>query len=579
MPRWFSNAPIHLRALGVAIVGAGSVAAVVMTSGRRSPPLAAAAVAAVSAPQAAASAAPPAVAPRRLPDITPEERRRGHHDCNPPDRLGLGPYRPYVKTSQGRLAIPQRGGMTEDHGYDVLIHFHGADPARKVVVQVARGVAFLAIDKGLGSGPYLEAFRTPDVWQTLKRSVNAELQQHTGDPAAHVRHFALSSWSAGYGAVVQILKQDPDAIDAVVLLDSLHASYRYGLAPHQRGRLAAVDTLTITPIIDYARRAAAGEKILVVTHSGIDPIEYPSVSLSTDALLRDVGLERKPASGQFGSLEQLSAVDVEGLHVWAFSGRDETAHCAHLTLLARALTEIVEAAWQTPEMARDVPPTPAPLLGGGRPEASRDGGKPLLERVYPASRAAAGRDEAADAPARAPERERSDDAVSRKRRRRVRQRRRGRRSYGRVGDATVQLGCATQSDTTAAATRVLASRSVQGPRSPGPEPRVGAAANRGRKGGSSSAGGRPRARCSRWRRAAAPTPSTAAARSHRTGPPRPPATGPRDPPPRARRGSAKERRRARPCPRPRPAPGSLRHPSSRPRPRQRPGASRRRRLT
>ncbi|GEM_PF-1586396 len=423
MPRWFAAAPIHLRALGVAALGAAAVAVVVLTSGRRSPPPVCAAVAEVSAPRASAAAAPSAAAPRRLPEITPEERRRGYHDCNPPERLGLGPYRPYVKTSEGRLAIPQRGGVTADHGYDVLIHFHGADPARKVVVQVARGVAYLAIDKGLGSGPYLEAFRTPDVWQTLKRSVNAELRQHTGDPDAHVRHFALSSWSAGYGAVVQILKQDPDAIDAVVLLDSLHATYRFGLAPHQRGRLAAVDTRTIAPVIDYARRAAAGEKILVVTHSSIDPVDYPSVSLSADALLRDVGLERKPASGRYGSLEQVSAVDVEGLHVWAFTGRDEATHCAHLALLARALTDVVEAAWQTPEMDRDVPPTPAPLLGGGPAAERRGGGKPLLERVFPASRAETDRDGAADAPARASTPERADDAT-RRRRRKVRQRRR-----------------------------------------------------------------------------------------------------------------------------------------------------------
>ncbi|HOU94894.1 MAG TPA: hypothetical protein PLU22_27780, partial [Polyangiaceae bacterium] len=96
-------------------------------------------------------------------------------------------------------------------------------------------------------------------------------------------------------------------------------------------------------------------------------------------------------------------------------------------LLARALTDVVEAAWQTPEMDRDVPPTPAPLLGGGPAAERGSGGKPLLERVYPASRAAAGRDGAADAPSRASAQDRADDAA-RRRRRKVRQRRRARYS-------------------------------------------------------------------------------------------------------------------------------------------------------
>ncbi|MBN2192621.1 MAG: hypothetical protein JW751_07370 [Polyangiaceae bacterium] len=381
MARSFVDAPVYWRALGLAAV---AVAVVGLAAAATRPP----AVRLASPPSAvpvasvtAAATVPSAVAPRRVPEITAEERRHGFHACNPPDRIGLGPYRSYVRTSQGRMAIPQRGGMTLDHGYDVLVHFHGADPVRKTVVQASRGIVYVAIDKGLGSGPYSDAFKLPDAWQTLKRSIDAELKRHTADPAAHVRHFALSSWSAGYGAIVQILKQDADSIDAVILLDSLHATYRYGIDARQRGRVSSVDTLTIAPVVEYARRALAGEKILVLTHSRVDPVDYPSVGLSADALLREIGVQRKPTTGQLGSLTQVNAVDEKGLHVWAYTGRDELTHCAHISLIERALSQIVEVAWQTPELDRSVPPSPPPQLGGARTAPSSSSAAPLLELV------------------------------------------------------------------------------------------------------------------------------------------------------------------------------------------------------
>ncbi|MGC4067581.1 MAG: hypothetical protein QM784_23630 [Polyangiaceae bacterium] len=80
--------------------------------------------------------------------LTPELRHRGYNECYPYDFVGLGPYSPFRKLRVGRIAIPQKGGYTEDYGYDVVVHFHGQNSLRMTLAQVARGVAFVGIDFG-----------------------------------------------------------------------------------------------------------------------------------------------------------------------------------------------------------------------------------------------------------------------------------------------------------------------------------------------------------------------------------------------------------------------------------------------
>ena len=294
--------------------------------------------------------------------LSDELRKKGFHECYPPDPLGLGPYAPFKNLSMGRIAIPQRGGHTADMGYDVLIQFHGHSPVRKTLVQVARGVVYVGIDRGFGSGPYSDAFGNPDVFKTLLGSIEATLKHSSGDPRAHIRHLALSAWSAGYGAVNEILKHGDDRIDAVVLLDGLHAAWNPAARSHDAG-VTSLSSLPLTPTFLFAKKALAGEKLFLFTHSEVVPEGYPSTHQTADLLLHDLGLTRTevdPGNDRFG---QTGTVDEKGFHLWSFRGANEEAHCSHITYIARALW-LLEDAWDTPAMDRDVPPTPAPVLGG-----------------------------------------------------------------------------------------------------------------------------------------------------------------------------------------------------------------------
>lgn len=307
--------------------------------------------------EALAPAAKVAQPPRpRMAALTAELRAKGFDECNPYCPLGLGPYAPFERVALGRIMIPQKGGHTPDMGYDVVIHFHGGDAARKYLVQAARGVVLVTIDKGVGGGPYARALGSADVYPLLLKSIEKALRKHTGDERAHIRHLALSAWSAGTTAIGKILSQGHTGYDAVIVLDGLHGAWKLG-ARKVPGP-DALDPRFISRELELARRAQRGELTFVLTHSRVDPHVYPSTGSTAGLLLRELGLKAKsldPGGDPFG---QTSALDSGELHVWGFSGNEKLGHCSQLAQLPRVVTELLEPAWNTPPMDRSVPPTP-----------------------------------------------------------------------------------------------------------------------------------------------------------------------------------------------------------------------------
>lgn len=365
-----TDGQIFRRALGIALAGlAGTAALVGVGSAVEPASLALARFKPLSSPRVEPANDDVLLQPAPLTEVL---RRKGFHECNPHDPIGLGPYAPYRNLNVGRIAIPQKGGFTDDMGYDVVIHFHGHSPVRKTLVQVTRGVAYVGIDKGIGSGRYSNAFAKPDTFRTLLRSIEGALVKHAGDERAHIRKLALSAWSAGYGAVNEILKYDADRVDAVVLLDGLHAAWNPA-ASKRDGRLASLSSQTVKPTFDFARRALEGDKIFVMTHGRVDPEKYPSTEATANLLLSELGLERTPLDAGDDAFHQTATVDRNGFHLWSFAGRNEAAHCTHIRHAARAV-QLLEAAWSTPRMDRNVAFTPAPKLGA--PDAEEEA--PLL---------------------------------------------------------------------------------------------------------------------------------------------------------------------------------------------------------
>ena len=183
----------------------------------------------------------------------------------------------------------------------------------------------------------------------MERALVRKIEAKTGRHDLHLRHVALASWSAGYAAVARILRDERAyaQVDAVVLLDSLHAPYR-APNPHTPAQgKERVDLRRLAPVVRFARDAAAGHKVMVVTHSSIVPPDYASTTEATEAMLDAIGVPTEAADETGARGMRLDArADAGGLHVRGFRGRGPHDHIAHLHLIGRALRTWVVPRWK-----------------------------------------------------------------------------------------------------------------------------------------------------------------------------------------------------------------------------------------
>jgi len=138
-----------------------------------------------------------------------------------------------------------------------------------------------------------------------------------------VGRIAISAWSAGYGAAREIVQRPADAarVDALLLVDGFFGDWE-----NKRARKVAPEDLSA--VTAFARHAAAGEKLFVLTHTGLDLRSYAGGPLTAEVLLRSLELNKGPARpGQHRTGgAPLYAVDVEGLHVLGFNGQKWADH-------------------------------------------------------------------------------------------------------------------------------------------------------------------------------------------------------------------------------------------------------------
>jgi len=300
-----------------------------------------------NAPGAQDSAAAPAQKPRSATSsrATPAKKRRGGiNPCMTPDP-GWGVYDPWSREpSMGQMIMPHKGGVTKSGGFDVLIHFHGHEPVRKEFVKYASGIVLVGIDLGIGSGAYQNAFASPDIFERLLASIEAAVAKKTGKKDAHIRKLGLSAWSAGYGAIEQILRQPAGKkVDSVLLLDSLHAGY----ADEQARTLKVAQ---IEPFVEFARRAASGKRFMYMSHSSIIPPGYASTTEVANFVIKQLKGKAKSSNRQdVLGLDMVQRYDRGNFHVRGYTGEDKPDHCAHIGLMADIVRVHLEKRWKTPK--------------------------------------------------------------------------------------------------------------------------------------------------------------------------------------------------------------------------------------
>ena len=221
------------------------------------------------------------------------------------------------KLSLGSLFIPAGARPTA-----ILFFFHGGTWIPDVA-GAQNGVAVVNVQAGSGSGSYARLFADPARFIALLK----EAENKAGTPFARVM---LGGWSAGCGAVRQILKSREGyaRTAAALMIDGIHADYVEGKPGPLESKLVSGDLAIWEQL---ARDAIAGRKRAVITHSEIFPGTYASTTETADYLLGQVHLMRRAVLkwGPMG-LQQLSEARAGKFLVIGYAGNSAPDHVDQL---------------------------------------------------------------------------------------------------------------------------------------------------------------------------------------------------------------------------------------------------------
>lgn len=231
------------------------------------------------------------------------------------------------KLSLGTLFLPAQGNQKKSS--PLLIHFHGGTWLPEVAA-ARNNTAVLSIQLGAGSGVYAKAFAEPQRFAQLLK----EAEEKAGVSFAPL---TLGGWSAGYGAIREILKvpENYALVERVLLIDGLHTGYVGGKPGPLESQL---ETEGLQIFLTFARDAVAGKKRLLITHSEIFPGTFASTTETADWLLKELGLKRK-AIVRWGPMQtqQLSDVKQGQFHLIGFAGNTAPDHVDQLHSLPEYL--------------------------------------------------------------------------------------------------------------------------------------------------------------------------------------------------------------------------------------------------
>ena len=261
-------------------------------------------------------------------------------------------YGEWASTSFGAYLAPTSGFVGADGGIDVVFHFHGARLAEREWRRTELGAVVVDADFGGASTAFSDAMERPDRFGEMLDEVMTRVRARTGLPELHVRRLALVSFSAGYAAVARVLAQPRylDRIDAVVLLDSLHAPYvddiPRGASEHGIPFRHLIDRRALAPFIEFGRLATQGKKLLIVTHSDILPPDYGSTTETAFTLTVAIDARLEPAQGRTErGMWRSDASDARDYHMRGFWGATPEAHVEHLHLLDDMVREYLLPRW------------------------------------------------------------------------------------------------------------------------------------------------------------------------------------------------------------------------------------------
>jgi hypothetical protein len=236
--------------------------------------------------------------------------------------------------SVGKLFVP--GVYTPPDGrVHVIVHLHGA-PAVCERNLKRSGVEAVLVNVTLNglSGVYTEKFKNPETFQTLLRETTAKLRELKVADNPSIERLTVTSFSAGFGGVRELLKSDDiyKRLDTLVMADSIYAGYKPGADSRQ------VEPKHMEGFLRFARDAAEGKKTLVISHCQLQPDGYASTGETADYLLAELGIKREAVDEVWADDWQCTShCQRKGFRVYGFAGDAGKDHMRHLQNLDKLL--------------------------------------------------------------------------------------------------------------------------------------------------------------------------------------------------------------------------------------------------
>jgi hypothetical protein len=234
---------------------------------------------------------------------------------------------------------------------DLIVHFHG-DPAtfHNNVAWAKLNVVEVTVNYSGLSSAYSTPFQNTGLFNTLLNDALTRVRNEADFPDnVNYGKVAVSSFSAGYGAVREILKQQSyyDRINALLAADSCYASFT-----------SSTDHTPLdSQMVDYrryAQDAANGAKTFIFSHSQVPTYTYCETRETADDLMAYLGISPVADNSHgLGTLDFYRYAKQGNFVVHGALGTDGDSHLEHLQYIGQFLQELPLAS--VPEPATLIP--------------------------------------------------------------------------------------------------------------------------------------------------------------------------------------------------------------------------------
>ena len=223
---------------------------------------------------------------------------------------------------------------------DRVVHLHGAVATVERALDESgwRAAVVVVNEPGLSSA-YARPFRDPKRFPALLDEATQALRSALPGVQPEKGRLIVSSFSAGFGGVRELLGQEDtfNQIDALILADSLYCGYEGDPA------LRIVDPGKMAGFRRFAMQAADARKAMLVSHCFLVPEGYASTAETADDLVRHVGGAFETANEDWAEGWHLSRRFQRGrLVLLGFEGEDGEDHLRHLRRLGTLWRELPE---------------------------------------------------------------------------------------------------------------------------------------------------------------------------------------------------------------------------------------------